>query len=107
MSASLADAAGKRTGVSAPHEISGFVTCCALAGAGSKQGLFRHHDPGDDVRDETDAGHDRRDQPDHPDHRDVDVEVFGEAEAHAGNFASQARAHQLDPASEAPTRMPQ
>src|ERR1700716_4168505 len=51
-----------------------------------QQWFLRHHDPANDVRNHPDAGHDRRDQPNYPNNRHVDVKIFGETKADAGDF---------------------
>lgn len=63
--------------------------------SGQEQRLLGHDDPGDRVRQESDDGHKGHDQPNNADKGDIDVEIFGEAEAHAGDFSSQARTNQL------------
>src|SRR5271165_2263386 len=68
----------------------GLRVCQALRARRCRQQhrLLRHHDPGDGIGNQPNPRHKGCDQPDQPDDGHVDIKVFREAEADAGDLAS-------------------
>ena len=60
-------------------------TCRVLrSGRGQQQRLLRHDDPGNDIRNQPDARHEKRNQPQNTHQGYVNIKIFGKTKADAG-----------------------
>src|SRR5260221_11177755 len=50
--------------------------------------LVRHDDPGDDVSQEADSGHEGHNEPHHADERNVEIKILCHAQANTGDLAA-------------------